>query len=172
MLTAALFALAFPASGAGEHDHGHGHGHKKSAAEIGEPAEIKNAARTVEIAMGDIYYEPKSVTVRAGESVHFSVTNIGRLVHEFTIGTADMHSAHKKEMLAMMQSGALLPGKIDREKMRGEGHSHGGESGSVLLEPGESGEFAWKFSGDARLEFACNIPGHYEAGMVGVFERE
>ena len=25
----------------------------------------------------------------------------------------------------------------------------------------------WKFSKDIALEMACNIPGHYESGMVG-----
>lgn len=38
---------------------------------------------------------------------------------------------------------------------------------SVLLEPGQSGELIWRFSGDTTLEFACNVPGHYQAGMYG-----
>jgi uncharacterized cupredoxin-like copper-binding protein len=38
---------------------------------------------------------------------------------------------------------------------------------SVLLKPGERKELIWKFPQDAVLEFACNLPGHYEAGMVG-----
>ena len=24
----------------------------------------------------------------------------------------------------------------------------------------------WKFSSSAKLEIACNVPGHYEAGMI------
>ena len=38
---------------------------------------------------------------------------------------------------------------------------------SALLEPGKSGEVIWKFTKAMELEFACNVPGHYEAGMVG-----
>ena len=43
------------------------------------------------------------------------------------------------------------------------GHSH---SNSVLLEPRQSAELIWKFNTDAELEAACNVPGHYEAGMI------
>ena len=38
---------------------------------------------------------------------------------------------------------------------------------SVLVEPGKTKELVWKFTKNAELEFACNMPGHYEAGMVG-----
>ena len=44
------------------------------------------------------------------------------------------------------------------------GHSH---SNSVMLEPKKTGEIIWKFSKNLNLEIACNIPGHYESGMVG-----
>ena len=42
-------------------------------------------------------------------------------------------------------------------------HSH---SNSVLLEPNQTGEIIWKFNSDTKLEAACNVPGHYETGMV------
>ena len=42
-------------------------------------------------------------------------------------------------------------------------HKH---ANSLLLEPKEKGEIIWKFSSSAKLEIACNVPGHYEAGMV------
>ncbi len=41
---------------------------------------------------------------------------------------------------------------------------------SVLLEPGRTGEVVLKFTKAANLEFACNVPGHYEAGMVGTID--
>jgi uncharacterized cupredoxin-like copper-binding protein len=31
-------------------------------------------------------------------------------------------------------------------------------------------DLTWQFTRDAALEFACNLPGHYEAGMVGHIE--
>ena len=42
-------------------------------------------------------------------------------------------------------------------------HSH---SNSVLIEPNESAEIIWKFNTEAELEVACNVPSHYEAGMI------
>jgi uncharacterized cupredoxin-like copper-binding protein len=35
------------------------------------------------------------------------------------------------------------------------------------VEPGKTAELTWTFSKATRLEFACNIPGHYQAGMKG-----
>ncbi len=41
---------------------------------------------------------------------------------------------------------------------------------SLLLDPGESGELLWRFAdGHKKLEFACNVPGHYQSGMHGKF---
>jgi uncharacterized cupredoxin-like copper-binding protein len=37
----------------------------------------------------------------------------------------------------------------------------------VLLEPGKSKEIVWKFTGKGDIEFACNVRGHYQAGMYG-----
>ena len=38
---------------------------------------------------------------------------------------------------------------------------------SVLVEPGAREELIWNFSVTTDLEFACNVPGHYQSGMVG-----
>ena len=38
---------------------------------------------------------------------------------------------------------------------------------SVLVEPGAVEELIWTFSSATELEFACNVPGHYQAGMFG-----
>jgi len=42
-------------------------------------------------------------------------------------------------------------------------HSH---SNSVLLEPKQKGEIIWKFINAVNIEIACNVPGHYQAGMI------
>jgi uncharacterized cupredoxin-like copper-binding protein len=52
-----------------------------------------------------------------------------------------------------------------------EGMAHN-DPNSILVNPGETRELTWTFSGDAELEFACNMPGHYQAGMVGEFKHE
>ena len=38
---------------------------------------------------------------------------------------------------------------------------------SLRLGPNEKGEILWTFSNAGTFEFACLIPGHYEAGMHG-----
>jgi uncharacterized cupredoxin-like copper-binding protein len=41
------------------------------------------------------------------------------------------------------------------------------EPNAVYLKPGETKELLWRFAKTNELEFACNVPGHYESGMKG-----
>jgi uncharacterized cupredoxin-like copper-binding protein len=36
------------------------------------------------------------------------------------------------------------------------------------VEPKTSGDILWRFTKAGTFEFACLIPGHYEAGMKGI----
>ena len=81
-----------------------------------------------------------------------------------------MHIKHQSEMALLVEKEILLSNKIDYKKMKEASkkdhslsHSH---SNSILLEPGKKGELIWKFNTDSTLEAACNVPGHYELGMV------
>lgn len=129
------------------------------------------------IKMIDNAYEPESVQVKAGEIVRFVVTNAGQLLHEFNIGTAATHAEHQKEMSMMMEHGMITATGVNQQMMNMD-HSQmmGGHSmkhddpNSILLAPGEKKEIVWKFTKAVDLEFACNIPGHYESGMVGKVE--
>ena len=146
-------------------DAGHGHG---ASSTIGARASPADVSRTIDVEMTEYGYHPSSISVDADETVRFVVSNRGQLIHEFNIGTPQMHEAHQAEMLDMMQSGYMSQTEI---------HSHGSMShdhaNSVLLEPGESAELVWRFgSGIEDLEFACNVPGHYQAGMIGAFARK
>ena len=38
---------------------------------------------------------------------------------------------------------------------------------SLQFKEGETAEIVWTFPAHAALEFACNVPGHYDSGMVG-----
>ena len=49
------------------------------------------------------------------------------------------------------------------KKNSARAHSH---SNSVLLSPGEKAELIWKFNNSLALEAACNVPGHYDVGMI------
>jgi uncharacterized cupredoxin-like copper-binding protein len=150
-------------------------GHSHDTAAIGEPAKPTARTRTVQVVMGDNYFEPETVQVQAGETVRFVVRNKGEFLHEFNIGTAAMHAEHQKEMAMMVEHGMLTATgvneqmmKMDHSRMPGMNHSmKHDDPNSVLVEPGKTRELTWKFSKAATLEFACNVPGHYEAGMVG-----
>ena len=137
---------------------------------IGEKGEVSEVSRTITIYMYDNHYKPNEMNIKIGETIKFIVFNYGELVHEFNIATKEMHIKHQPEMMKMVENQILLGGKIDKKKMKemakkdhSMSHSH---SNSVLLEPNQSAELIWKFSTDANLEAACNVPGHYESGMI------
>ncbi|MCB2055225.1 MAG: cupredoxin domain-containing protein [Geminicoccaceae bacterium] len=163
MLALATTALATTgAQAAGDQGH---------ADKIGRAGEAVEATRTIEVVMHDNYYEPETVNVNEGETVRFVLRNKGELLHEFNIGTAHMHEEHRAEMAVMMEHGMLEPDRINHEMMKmdmGGGHTMAHDDpNSVLLEPGQDAEIVWTFSETGDLQFACNIPGHYESGMVG-----
>ena len=153
-----------------------GHIHTQDGSAIGEPGKATATTRTVQIKLIDVAFEPETVKVKAGETVRFVLTNTGQILHEFNLGTAAMHAEHQKEMAMMVQHGMLTPTGVDPNMMKMD---HGNMPGmdmkhddpnSVLVAPGETKELVWKFSKAMELEFACNIPGHYESGMVGKVE--
>lgn len=144
---------------------------------FGHPAPAASATRTVLIEMTDMAFTPTSLGVKAGETVRFVLVNKGQLLHEFNLGDAAMHAAHQKEMLGMQQAGALTPTGMQHAGMDHSAMGHGtmhmpgmthDDPNSVLVEPGKTAELTWAFSQADNLEFACNVPGHYQAGMVGV----
>jgi len=169
-LAAFMMVASSLASASGSHDDDHGdkHGAKSS---IGEPGKKSEVTRTIQITMGDSYFEPENISVKRGETIRFVIKNDGDFVHEFNIGTAAMHADHQKEMMMMMEHGALEADKINHKMMKmdmGNGKSmQHDDPNSVLLEPSKSAEVIWKFSEKTKLEFACNVPGHYESGMMG-----
>ncbi len=137
---------------------------------IGSLGKESEVSRIIKVIMYDNYYEPSSFQIKAGETIKFEVENAGMLVHEFNIANKMMHMKHQPEMIKMTENGILLAFSIDKEKMKkmakkdkSMGHSH---SNSVLLEPKQKGEIIWKFDNVANIEVACNVPGHYQAGMI------
>lgn len=166
----AFLSLSGMAVAAGGHGGGHGHDGSMS----GKPGMASEVGRTISVEMHDNYYEPESISVAPGETVRFVVENKGNLVHEFNIGTPAMHDAHQKEMKMMVEHGVIQGGKLNHKMMEmdmGDGHSmKHDDPNSVLLEPGKSAELVWTFPEKGTVEFACNVPGHYQAGMYGEVE--
>ena len=137
---------------------------------IGSKGNVADVTRVIKVVMYDNYYEPSSFQIKEGETIKFEVENAGMLVHEFNIANKMMHMKHQPEMIKMAENGILLAFSIDKEKMKkmakmdkSMGHSH---SNSVLLEPKQTGDIIWKFDNAVNIEVACNVPGHYQAGMI------
>ena len=137
---------------------------------IGKKGKQEDVTRIIKVLMYDNYFEPNSFKVQSGETIKFEVENVGELVHEFNIANAMMHIKHQPEMERMVENEILLGDKIDKDKMqkmaamdKSMGHSH---SNSVLLAPKEKGILIWKFENAVDIEVACNVPGHYQAGMI------
>lgn len=105
--------------------------------------------RTVPIRMTDaMRFEPDTFQIRQGETVRLILRNDGRLMHEMVIGT---HAALAEHAEAMRK----FP---DME------HD---EAYMAHVSQGRQGEILWHFNRAGEFEFACLIPGHYEAGMRG-----
>ena len=137
---------------------------------IGSKGKSADVSRTIKVKMYDNYYEPNSFNIKKGETIKFEVSNLGELVHEFNIANAMMHLKHQPEMEKMVENEILLGDKIDKDQMhkmaamdKSMGHSH---SNSVLLAPKEKGIIIWKFENAVDIEIACNVPGHYQIGMI------
>ena len=137
---------------------------------IGSKGKENEVSRIIKVIMYDNYYEPNFFQIKSGETIKFEVENAGMLVHEFNIANKMMHMKHQPEMQKMVENEILLADSIDKEKMKkmskmdkAMGHSH---SNSILLEPKQKSKIIWKFTNAANIEIACNVPGHYQVGMI------
>ncbi len=116
---------------------------------LGRPGDPKAATRTVEVTMNDeMRFLPDRVTVKKGETVRFVVANKGATKHEMVLGTADELAKHAELML----------------KFPNMEHD---DPNAVAVEPGKTGTLVWRFENAGTFEFACLVPGHFEAGMKG-----
>lgn len=117
--------------------------------DVGMPATGAKPDKVVHVVLSDdmtIRFK-KEVKIEPNDVVQFVVMNTGKIDHEFSIGSAKEQLKHREMMKTMA------------------GHTH--DSGStVTVEPGKAKQLLWHFHGENKVEFACNIPGHAEAGMV------
>ena len=130
-----------------EKSHGD-HKHDSGGSPVGAPADASKATRTIKVTTKDTmrYEFSNELNLNAGEIVTFVVTNDGKIAHEFSVGDADEQKAHQ----AMM---AKMPNMV---------HEDGN---TVTVKAGETKELTWQFTGGGQVVFACNIPGHFQAGM-------
>lgn len=114
----------------------------------GRPGTEAEVNRVIKVEANDsmrFVHEP--IKVASGETIKFEITNTGKIKHEFSIGTKDEHKAHSKMMMANPDM------------------FHGPGGASITLEPGKTETLIWHFEEAWEVQAACNMPGHYQAGM-------
>lgn len=133
---------------AGTHTGGH-----DGMMDIGQAAEAGAESRTIQVKLmetedGDMVFEPRVLDFKAAETVRLVIENVGELEHEFVMDTVAAVAEHKELM-------AEFP-EMEHD-----------DPNAVRLAPGEKDEIVWTFANAGSFQFACLIPGHYEAGMHG-----
>ena len=120
----------------------------------GEPGDPKKPARTIRVLMHDdgneqnMRFEPATISVRRGEQIRFVLENDGTESPEFMLATVAENRKHAELM----------------KKFPDMEHD---DPNAKRLAVSAHGELLWRFTKAGTFEFACLIPGHYEAGMHG-----
>ena len=138
-----VVAMAVVAVSANAHDSVH-----RQSYSAGEPGDPKKPARTIEIVMSEMAYEPSSIQVKRGEQIRFVIRNAGKEDHEFLLATTKENLAHA-------------------EMMKKHRHMTHEDPNGVTLAPDKSAELLWKFSKTGKFEYSCLIPDHRDYGMIG-----
>ena len=121
--------------------------HEDSA--FGRAADPRKAKRIVRVEMSDaMRFTPSEIRVKRGEVIRFVPVNRGQVMHEMVIGTLDELKSHA-------------------ELMRRYPHMQHEEAHMAHVAPGKTGEIGWQFTHAGEFYYACLIPGHFEAGMIG-----
>jgi uncharacterized cupredoxin-like copper-binding protein len=128
---------------------GHNHTTVKEQKDWGIAGDPAQVSRTIQIAMtDDMKFTPNAISVKQGETVRFVVANKGKVLHEMVIGT-------QKEL------------KDHAEMMKKNPNMEHDEPYMAHADPGKSESITWLFNRPGQFQFACLVPGHYEAGMRG-----
>lgn len=115
----------------------------------GIAGDAKAVLRTIEVSMSDaMRFTPALIEVREGETLRLVHRNRGKLLHEFVLGTREELEAHAALML----------------KFPGMEHD---EPYMAHVAAGRRSEMIWTFNRAGDFEFACLLPGHFQAGMIG-----
>ena len=115
----------------------------------GIAGEAKDARRTITIRMSDdMRFAPNHIDVKLGETLRLRAENKGQVMHEIVIGTRAELEAHA-------------------EMMKKHPNMEHDEPYMAHVSPGQRGDIVWAFNREGDFEFACLLPGHFEAGMRG-----
>lgn len=118
----------------------------------GIAGDAEAVSRTIPIVMtDDMRFVPDRIEARMGETIRFTHENRGKVMHEMVIGTPE----------ALAEHAALMKRFPDME------HD---EPWMAHVAPGSRGEMIWTFNRAGEFQFACLIPGHFQAGMIGTIK--
>lgn len=116
---------------------------------FGREGDPKKVSRTIKVDMSDAFrFTPSDVVIKRGETVRFVISNSGKQLHEMVLGTAQELRVHAELM----------------QKFPNMEHA---DANMAHVKPGAKGDIVWQFNKAGEYQFACLIPGHFEAGMVG-----
>lgn len=152
----ALLSVMFAGAAFAHTDTPHDSGPNLTPAQtaFGRTGDPKRVTRTIHIAMRDaMRFEPALIVVRQGDTIRLRVRNAGAVLHELVIGTDTELAEHA----ALMKE---HPGMEHDEPYMAH------------VPAGKRGEVIWQFTETGTFKFACLIPGHFEAGMVGTIKVE
>lgn len=128
---------------------GHNHSASLEQKDWGIAGDAAKVSRTIHIEMtDDMRFTPSAITIRKDETITFHVVNKGKVMHEMVIGT-------KKEL------------DSHAEMMKKHPNMEHDEPYMAHVAPGKTQRVTWLFNRTGEFFFACLIPGHYQAGMVG-----
>lgn len=119
---------------------------------FGRPGDRGKVTRTIVVDMHDaMRFSPSDIRVRQGETIRFVVENKGKMLHELVLGTMEELKEH----------GELMKKHPDME--------HDAPH-LAHVSAGKKEEIVWQFTNAGEFHYACLVPGHFEAGMVGRIE--
>lgn len=154
LLSISIVAVLFSFGSASANEEMNHNGHDMANMEhmeesaVGKSGKGMMVAKTYQVSLLDTmrFEFDNQPDLKDGDVVKFVVTNKGKIPHEFSIGSAAEQAAHREMMKSM------------------PGMKHESDN-TVTVAPGATVPLFWQFTGKQPVLFACNVPGHFEAGM-------
>ena len=94
--------------------------------------EVVDGAREVEVAAGDLWFDPASVEVTAGKPVNLRLVNTGEAFHDLTVPAADVVLAAEPGKQAVGAVEFTEPGRYEFY-CSVPGHAQGGMRGTIVV---------------------------------------
>ncbi|HYR92939.1 MAG TPA: hypothetical protein VEP48_01940 [Methylomirabilota bacterium] len=129
-----------------------------SPASPSPPTAMIDAGRVVRIELSEFAFSPPQLILQAGETVTLSLTNVGKVEHEFMAGTNAMAGmGYRSDWLAKAKAKGAQIGAAEHMGL------------SVRIPAGTTAKLVLMVPPqNAQIEFGCFVEGHYEEGMRGV----